>query len=139
MYNRNSEDVARYLAGAFPRDLGEDAMYETRVLKFTERQIQSLQLAGKHHFGSLRDLRAEWSASASSSAQEEPDLRFFTNNYVTLKNRPLRDENGEVMRDGEGNVLRGDIVDYSISPSITRCRLATSAISTKATANFSST
>ena len=58
MYNRNSEDVARYLAGAFPRDLEEDAMYETRVLKFTERQIQSLQLAGKHHFDSLRDLRA---------------------------------------------------------------------------------
>ena len=118
MYNRNSEDVARYLAGAFPRDLEEDAIYETRVLKFTERQIQSLQLAGKHHFNGLRDLRAEWSASASSSAQEEPDLRFFTNNYVTLTNRPLRDENGEVLRDGEGNVLRGDIVDYSISPSI---------------------
>ena len=118
MYNRNSEDVARYLAGAFPRDLEEDAIYETRVLKFTERQIQSLQLAGKHHFDSLRDLRAEWSASSSSSAQEEPDLRFFTNNYVTLTNRPLRDENGEVLRDGEGNVLRGDIVDYSISPSI---------------------
>ena len=118
MYNRNSEDVARYLAGAFPRDLEEDAIYETRVLKFTERQIQSLQLAGKHHFDSLRDLRAEWSASASSSAQEEPDLRFFTNNYVTLTNRPLRDANGEVLRDGEGNVLRGDIVDYSISPSI---------------------
>ena len=118
MYNRNSEDVARYLAGAFPRDLEEDAIYETRVLKFTERQIQSLQLAGKHHFDSLRDLRAEWTASTSSSAQEEPDLRFFTNNYVTLTNRPLRDENGEVLRDGEGNVLRGDIVDYSISPSI---------------------
>ena len=118
MYNRNSEDVARYLAGAFPRDLEEDAIYETRVLKFTERQIQSLQLAGKHHFDSLRDLRAEWTASTSSSAQEEPDLRFFTNNYVTLTNRPLRDANGEVLRDGEGNVLRGDIVDYSISPSI---------------------
>ena len=118
MYNRNSEDVARYLAGAFPRDLKEDAIYETRFLKFTERQIQSLQLAGKHHFDSLRDLRAEWTASTSSSAQEEPDLRFFTNNYVTLTNRPLRDANGEVLRDGEGNVLRGDIVDYSISPSI---------------------
>ena len=118
MYNRNSEDIARYLAGAFPRDLEEDAMYETRVLKFTERQIQSLQLAGKHHFDSLRDLRAEWTTSTSSSTQEEPDLRFFTNNFVTLKNRPLRDENGEIMRDAAGNVLRGDIVDYSISPSI---------------------
>ena len=117
MYNRNSEDVARYLAGAFPRDLEEDAIYETRVLKFTERQIQSLQLAGKHHVGRLRDLRAEWSASTSSSAQEEPDLRFFTNNYVT-KTRPLRDENGEVLRDESDNVIRGLVTDYSIAPSI---------------------
>ena len=117
LYNRNSEDVARYLAGAFPRDLEEDARYETRVLQFTERQIQSLQLAGKHHLGGLRDLRAEWSASASSSTQEEPDLRFFTNNYVT-KNRPLRDENGQVLRDENDNVIRGPVTDYSISPSI---------------------
>ena len=89
----------------------------TRVLQFTERQIQSLQLAGKHHLGGLRDLRAEWSASASSSTQEEPDLRFFTNNYVT-KNRPLRDENGAVLRDENDKVIRGPVTDYSISPSI---------------------
>ena len=117
MYNRNSEDVARYLAGAFPRDLEEDAIYETRVLQFTERQIQSLQLAGKHHFSSLHNLRAEWSASTSASAQEEPDLRFFTNNYVT-KIRPLRRENGEVMRDESDKVIRGPVTNYSISPSI---------------------
>ena len=117
MYNRNSEDMARYLAGAFPRDLEEDAVYETRVLQFTERQIQSLQLAGKHHFGGLRNLRAEWSASTSASAQEEPDLRFFTNNYVT-KIRPLRRENGDVMRDENDKVIRGPVTDYSISPSM---------------------
>lgn len=117
LYNRNSEDVARYLAGAFPRDLEEDARYETRVLQFTERQIQSLQVAGKHHVSRLHNLRAEWSASASASAQEEPDLRFFTNNYVT-KIRPLRDENGAVRRDDNDNVIRGPVTDYSISPSI---------------------
>ncbi len=117
MYNRNSEDVARYLAGAFPRDLDEEAIYETRVLQFTERQIQSLQLSGKHHFGALRDLKAEWSGALSSSTQNEPDLRFFTSNFVT-KIRPLRDENGEVMRDAEGKVVRGPVTDYSISPSI---------------------
>ena len=117
LYNRNSEDVARYLAGAFPRDLEEDALYETRVLQFTERQIQSLQLAGKHYFSGLHDLRAEWSASASASTQVEPDLRFFTNNYVT-KNRPLRGENGEVLRDENDKVIRGPVTDYSISPSI---------------------
>jgi TonB-dependent receptor len=118
MYNRSSDDVARYLHGSFPRDLEEQAVYETRVLQFTERQIQSLQLSGKHQIKALHDLRSEWSASSSSSTQDEPDLRFFTNNFVTNDNRPLRDANGELIRDENGEVMRGRVTSYSISPSI---------------------
>ena len=117
MFNRNSEDIARYLSGSFPRDLDEEAVYETRVLQFTQRQIKSLQLSGKHHFSGLRDLRAEWKSSISSSSQDEPDLRFFTNNQITAI-RPLRDENNQVIRDDNGAVVRGPVTTYSISPSI---------------------
>ena len=28
MFNRNSEDIARYLSGSFPRDLDEEAVYD---------------------------------------------------------------------------------------------------------------
>ncbi len=118
MFNRTGEDMARYLSGTFPRDLEEEAVYETRVLQFTERQIHSLQVSGKHQFSSLRDLRAEWSGSRSVSQQDEPDLRFFTNNSITRENRPLRDENGQLLRDENGTVLRGQVTSYSISPSI---------------------
>ncbi len=118
MFNRSSEDMARYLSGAFPRDLEEQAVYETRVLQFTERQMHSLQLAGKHQWASLGDLRAEWTGSHSTSQQDEPDLRFFTNNSITRDNRPLRDETGQLLRDENGTVLRGPVTSYSISPSI---------------------
>ena len=117
MYNRSSEDVARFLSGSFPRDLSEEAVYETRVLQFTQRQIQSLQFSGKHHFSGLRSLQAKWTGSTSTSSQDEPDLRFFTNNHITAI-RPLRDESGAVLRDESGAVVRGPVTSYSISPSI---------------------
>ena len=118
MLNRTGEDMARYLYGTFPRDLEESAVYETRVLQFTERQIHSFQISGKHLFSSLHDLKADWSGSHARSQQDEPDLRFFTDNYVTRDNRPLRDSEGNLLRDESGTVLRGEVTSYSISPSI---------------------
>lgn len=84
LYNRSGEDAARYLAGTLPRDLDEAAVYETRVLHYTERSLQSLQLAGKHELGALGRTRIEWTASRSESTQDEPDLRYFTDNYVPI-------------------------------------------------------
>ena len=81
IYNRNGEDVARYLSGPFPRDLPDDGVYETRVLHFVEREIRSGQVRGKHLFKGLGNLRIDWTGSRSQSTQEEPDLRFFTDNY----------------------------------------------------------
>ena len=100
MHNHNSDDVARVLHGSFPRDLEPEAVYETRVLQFKERNIRSLQVQGKHHLKSLLDTRVEWSGSQAESAQDEPDLRFFTNDYTTRT------------RQGRLDTL------YSIAPSI---------------------
>lgn len=82
IYNRSGEDVARYLIGKFDETLDEDDFYETRVLHFTEREIRSLQVSGKHHLEPLRGLRVEWSGSSASSAQDEPDLRYFSDNFT---------------------------------------------------------
>ena len=80
MNNHSSDNVARYLHGSFPRDLDVLATYETRVLHFVERQLQSLQLNGKDQF--WKGGRLEWRGSFSSSRQDEPDLRFFTDNFT---------------------------------------------------------
>jgi outer membrane receptor for ferrienterochelin and colicin len=83
MLNQSSDNTARYLTGDFPRDLDEGATYETRVLHFAERRLRSLQGRGKHRLPGL--LRLDWTLSAASSTQEEPDLRFFTNNYTVAE------------------------------------------------------
>jgi TonB-dependent receptor len=85
IYNRNGEDESRSLIGKFNETLDESDFYETRVLHFTEREIQSLQVNGKHHLEPLKGLRVEWSGSTSSSTQEEPDLRYFSDNF-TIRN-----------------------------------------------------
>ncbi len=90
MLTRNSEDIAHFWSGLFPRDLELEATCETRVLQFTQRGLQSLQLSGEHFLKPLQDLRVEWSGATSTSAQEEPDLRFFSNNFA------IRERNGKV-------------------------------------------
>ena len=91
MQNHNSDDVARILRGSFPRDLEPEAVYETRVLQFKERNIRSSQVQGKHHLKSLLDTRVEWSGSQTETSQDEPDLRFFTNDYTTRTRQGRQD------------------------------------------------
>jgi TonB-dependent receptor len=88
IYNRAAENTARYLAGSFPRDLTGNAVYETRNLQYTERELQTYQLRGKHHFDQLGGLKVEWLASMASNTQDEPDVRYFSDNYT------IRDRNG---------------------------------------------
>jgi TonB-dependent receptor len=84
MYNRSGESSARYQSGPFPRDLSQDGIYETRTLQYKERSLASLQLRGKHLFENLGKLKVEWISSFTRSTQDEPDLRFFTNDYIDV-------------------------------------------------------
>ncbi len=90
MFNRSGESSARFQVGAFPRDLSGNSIYETRSLRFVERKMRSLQLRGEHYLKSLAGLRVEWIGSLINSSQDEPDLRFFTNNFT------VRQRNGVV-------------------------------------------
>ncbi|REL33569.1 TonB-dependent receptor [Rhodohalobacter sp. SW132] len=84
MYSKNVESSARFLSGPFTRDLPEDGIFETRVLKYTERSLNSVQLKGEHQlFGERNGIRVEWNANRSTTEQNEPDLRFFTNDVLT--------------------------------------------------------
>ncbi|MEA2064624.1 MAG: TonB-dependent receptor [Gemmatimonadota bacterium] len=100
MYNRSGESEARYLYGEFPRDLSGNSVYETRVLKYTERSLNSYQLRGEHDLSSFFGAHVEWNTTYNESLQEEPDLRYFTDNYT------IRERNGSID------------TTYSIRPSI---------------------
>ena len=89
MLNQGAESSGRFQAGTFPRDLLPEEVYETRVIQYIDRTLTSYQLRGDHAFGA-NDIKLEWNASISESEQDEPDLRFFTDNFF------INDRNGAV-------------------------------------------
>lgn len=80
LYNSGLEEEARFESGALPRDLSGDQVFQTRALRTTERTVRSAELRGTHQF-SDEGLRAEWSASLAETTREEPDYRFFANQF----------------------------------------------------------
>jgi TonB-dependent receptor len=72
---------SRYMSGEWPDQLTGGELYETRSLKYTERDLNTYQMKGKHHLGFLADLHIEWIASLGKTKQDEPDLRFFSNTF----------------------------------------------------------
>lgn len=83
--NESGESGARYQSGPFPRDLSSEAVYETRTLQYVARTLDSYQAHGEHLLFGDGELRIEWSGTLSNTAQDEPDLRFFTNNFTPLE------------------------------------------------------
>jgi outer membrane receptor protein involved in Fe transport len=90
-YNRSGESESRYQSGPMPRDLAPGTFYETRVLKYTERELNSVQLQGEHFLKSLLNLRLDWTGSYTGSTQDEPDLRFFSNDYTPTNRQGVSD------------------------------------------------
>ena len=85
LYNRSGEKQSRYQTGAWPSSLpGDNVRYETRVLSFIEREMRSLQFRGKHVLPSVSNMEIEWTGAFIRSNQDEPDLRFFTNEFQTV-------------------------------------------------------
>jgi TonB-dependent receptor len=78
MYNQSGISTARYQDGW---DRYYDSNYETRVLQYTERNMNSLQFNGRHNFDFMGNAKMDWNVAYSKNSQHEPDLRFFTNEY----------------------------------------------------------
>lgn len=82
LYNRSGEKSARLVRGEWPASLpDEESRFETRTLSFIERQMRSVQFRGKHVLESFGNFETEWAASLISTQQDEPDIRFFSNDF----------------------------------------------------------
>jgi len=75
--NQAGEDEARFQF----QNLGNSSTQQNQSLHYTQRLVTSLQLHGEHHFPSARDLALQWFVASNSTSQEEPDVRFFRNNF----------------------------------------------------------
>ena len=82
MYNRSSDKVADFREGRWSEEVfSENNIYQTNVLQYLERSIGSAQLKGKHTLGN-RNIEIEWLSSLAQSTQDEPDLRYFSRDYI---------------------------------------------------------
>ena len=83
LFSRSAESQARVISGLAPLPIGgagDTTTFVTdRVTGYTERQLVSGQLRGRHEIALLAGLRAEWRANYAVTSLDEPDLRFFAN------------------------------------------------------------
>lgn len=86
MRTQSGSSEARSLAGYWS-DLTGESTFETRVLGYKERRLESVQGKGEHVLGPLT---AKWKASYALNTQYEPDLRYFSNHFT------LRDTDGVI-------------------------------------------
>lgn len=78
LHNQSGNSSAAYMMGGLQKD-DPNLVFETRVSSYTQRAMDALQFKGDHKFGILK---ADWIASYTLSRQDEPDLRFFSNDYT---------------------------------------------------------
>lgn len=76
LHTASAVSEARFLSGYWV-DI-PTSTFQTRVLGYKERLLQSLQFRGEHF---IEGLTLEWNGSAARNTQEEPDLRYFSNHY----------------------------------------------------------
>ena len=85
IYSRRGESVAQTRSGRWLEQYSgnPDALFQSRRLSYTRRQLYSLQLRGSHFLDGLGDARIEWNTAYSDTRQEEPDTRIFGNMLFT--------------------------------------------------------
>ncbi len=86
IHTQSGESATRYLTGQFfDGNLPQNAIYQTRVLQYTERSLNSTQLSGKHYLGLFSGMNVKWSGTYSANEQDEPDVRYFSNHYIVTE------------------------------------------------------
>ncbi len=91
MHNHTGTSEARFLSGSVPRNFAANRQLESRVISFTERRLQSLQLAGESTLRRLGGLKIDWSAARVRTQHDEPDLRYFANDFTVRERGGVAD------------------------------------------------
>lgn len=86
---QSGSSTARYVSGYWKDVQSGTAttVYETRVLSWVERNLNTFQFEGKHHLPWLAGASLIWKSSYSVNDQEEPDQRYFSDHYTIHKTR----------------------------------------------------
>ena len=80
LYSRGGESETRFQVGRLPEIFDDETdLFINRSIFYTERELASGQLRGRHLLGALNDAEFTWLGSLSETSLDEPDLRFFGN------------------------------------------------------------
>ncbi len=81
---QTGEATARALSGKWETQLPGDPFFESRALLYTQRTLRSYQFKGRHTLARRWTPTLAWNVALTATEQDEPDLRFFANDYVYL-------------------------------------------------------
>lgn len=78
VYSNDAEKLTRVQQGTFYGQVSDSrAVFNTRSLEFTQREMMSGQINGNHVLPNLLGIEIEWATSRTHSKQNEPDLRYL--------------------------------------------------------------
>ena len=84
MYSNDAEKGAREQSGSFLGQVSDSrAVFETRTMDFTQRELLTYQVNGKHLLERFFNTSIDWAGSYGKNSQAEPDLKYFAYTTVT--------------------------------------------------------
>ncbi len=79
--NQNGVSTTTFQEGEIPSD--QSGLYfQTRALEYEQSSLSNYQTKGEHYFEGLSKLKVDWLWAWSQSNQNQPDLRYFSNDYT---------------------------------------------------------
>ncbi|MDJ0836665.1 MAG: TonB-dependent receptor [Acidobacteriota bacterium] len=83
LYSQNGTSESAFYDGSWPAQFSRDNIFlESRLLKYTERNLTSYQLVGEHFLVKMGDIEIDWALSTADTFQDEPDTRIFTDTRI---------------------------------------------------------
>ncbi|MCB0760562.1 MAG: TonB-dependent receptor [Flavobacteriales bacterium] len=89
---------ARYQNGSNPSD-DPTLMHEQRMVRYTERQLNTFQLNGEHFFENFMRSKVRWGGAYTKGKEDTPDFRLFTNSYQAGTRPAIFDPSGNEITD----------------------------------------
>lgn len=88
MRNQSGSSIARFQQGIYPLNFSNNysEQFQTRSLQYVERSLNTVQLKGEHRVFGINNAKLEWHSAFSRAQQNEPDLRFFANDFSIQAN-----------------------------------------------------
>ncbi|MGI9175219.1 MAG: TonB-dependent receptor domain-containing protein, partial [Rhodothermales bacterium] len=101
LYTRSGESESRLQVGQWEElDISDpNSLFISRTLGYTERELYSLQLRGRHFLPGLLRAEIEWSGALSETKQNEPDRRFVASTERIVGGQTVRTITGSNFRD----------------------------------------